>query len=121
MSITATIHRIEQALTREHAAAESPLTPRQLLALEFVSKNDGCSQTDIVDGTGIDRSTLADLVRRLVKTGLVARRRDRNDARAYVLRITDEGSRALAKAQAARKKAEAKVIQEFPILRGLAA
>lgn len=121
MSITATIHRIEQALTREHAAAESPLTPRQLLALEFISRNEGCSQTDVVENTGIDRSTLADLVRRLVKTGLIARTRSKEDARAYVLRVTENGSRALAKAQQARKKAEAKVIEAFPILRGLAA
>ncbi len=121
MTITAQIHKISQTLTEALAAAESPLTSTQLMALEAISKNDGCSQTDVVKVTGIDRSTLADVVRRLMKTGLISRKRSKSDTRANVLTITDAGSRALAKADSARKKAEKEVIAQFPILRGLAA
>lgn len=80
------------------------LTPRQFAVLITVSMNEGLSQTDLVMLTGIDRSTLADIVRRMLKKGLLQRRRTREDARAYAVKLTDEGIRILA---AARPKVEA--------------
>lgn len=80
------------------------LTPRQFAVLLTVSMNEGLSQTDLVELTGIDRSTLADIVRRMLKKGLLQRRRTREDARAYAVKLTDEGMRILA---AARPKVEA--------------
>jgi DNA-binding MarR family transcriptional regulator len=44
---------------------DGDLTPRQLAVLVTVANNEGLSQTGLVDRTGIDRSTLADIVRRL--------------------------------------------------------
>src|SRR5688572_708168 len=41
------------------------LTPRQLAVLTATSEDEGLSQTGLVERTGIDRSTLADMVRRL--------------------------------------------------------
>ncbi len=55
--------------------------------LARVAGNEGLSQTDIVNLTGIDRSTLADIVRRLVKKGLLQRRRTKQDARAAAQRL----------------------------------
>ena len=80
------------------------MTPRQFAVLLTVSINEGLSQTDLVILTGIDRSTLADIVRRMLKKGLLQRRRTREDARAYAVKLTDEGMRILA---AARPKVEA--------------
>jgi DNA-binding MarR family transcriptional regulator len=48
----------------------SGLTPRQIVVLITVEQNEGISQTGIVDRTGIDRSTLADVVKRLKSRGL---------------------------------------------------
>jgi DNA-binding MarR family transcriptional regulator len=45
--------------------------------------------------TGIDRSTMADIVRRLVKRGWLSRRRTRQDARTYAVSLTTEGQRIL--------------------------
>lgn len=83
---------------------ELDLTPRQFAVLLTVAQREGLSQTDLVEVTGIDRSTLADIVRRMLKKGLLQRRRTREDARAYAVRLTDEGLRILA---AARPKVEA--------------
>jgi DNA-binding MarR family transcriptional regulator len=80
------------------------LTPRQFAVLLTVAQNEGLSQTDLVLLTGIDRSTLADIVRRMLKKGLLQRRRTHEDARAYAVKLTDEGTRILA---AARPKVEA--------------
>lgn len=121
MSLTSLVHRMNQTIVKELDAAASPLTAPQILALEAVSDKDGCSQTHIVAVTGIDRSTVADIVRRLARAGLLTRKRSKEDARNMVLRITDAGSRALAKALKCRRTAEAKAAEQFPILRGLAA
>ncbi len=74
------------------------LTARQFIVLSLVADHDDPSQTFICDKSGIDRSTLADIVRRLVARGLLSRRRTRQDARMYAIRLTDEGQKALDKA-----------------------
>jgi len=74
------------------------LTPRQFAVLLTVAQNEGLSQTDLVQLTGIDRSTLADIVRRMLKKGLLQRRRTREDARAYAVKLSDEGVRVLSAA-----------------------
>ncbi|HRY07155.1 MAG TPA: MarR family transcriptional regulator [Hyphomicrobiaceae bacterium] len=84
------------------------LTPRQFAVLITVAQDEGLSQTRLVEKTGIDRSTLADIVRRMLKKNLLQRRRTREDARAYAVKLTDEGWRILhAVAPAAIKVDEA--------------
>ena len=73
----------------------SDITPRQYEVLSVVAKKEGVSHTDIVDATGIDRSTMTDLVTRLVKKGWLQRRRTKDDARAFAVRLTAAGEEAL--------------------------
>ena len=110
-----TLHRASQIGTKIFAdliGTEHDITPRQaqVLAVVWVGESDGrkMSQTDIVDVTKIDRSTLADVVKRLTKKGLLARRRRKEDARAYSVTLTPEGKAIAAKvAKASAKIAEA--------------
>ncbi|NBV77321.1 MarR family transcriptional regulator [bacterium] len=51
------------------------LTTRQRLILELVEKYPDMSQTFLVKKSGMDRSTLADVVRRLTHRKLLKRRR----------------------------------------------
>ena len=67
------------------------LTARQYVVLRVVSKSEGLSQAAIVAVTGIDRFTLAELSRRLAKKGLLQRHRNREDARAFEVRLTAAG------------------------------
>lgn len=90
------------------------LTPRQYAVLVTVAQNEGLSQTDLVDRTGIDRSTLADIVRRMLKKGLLQRRRTREDARAYAVKLTDDGWRALKAADPLAKKVDEKILAALP-------
>jgi DNA-binding MarR family transcriptional regulator len=76
-------------------ANDSDLTPRQLAVLEAVANSEGPSQTELVVRTGIDRSTLSDVVRRLQKRRLLQRRRTKDDARAYAIALTDKGRQVL--------------------------
>ena len=65
------------------------------MILKAIAANEGASQTAIVDLTGVDRSTLADVVKRLLQRRLLARKRSKADARAYQLTLTDDGRTAV--------------------------
>lgn len=80
------------------------LTQRQFAVLEAVSQKSGLTQTDLVRATGIDRSTLADLVARMTTKGLLDRERSTLDARAKAVRLAPGGQAAL---DAARPRVEA--------------
>jgi DNA-binding MarR family transcriptional regulator len=70
------------------AVGDLGITARQYVVLSVVDGLEDPSQTTLCQNTGIDRSTLADIVRRLVGRGLLRRRRTRSDARMYAVRIT---------------------------------
>jgi DNA-binding MarR family transcriptional regulator len=74
---------------------KSGLTQRQYTVLAAVNEHDGVSQTDMVKMTGIDRSTLADLVARLLAQGYLQRRRSKEDGRTNSVRITAAGKKIL--------------------------
>jgi len=89
---------------------ERDLTPRQFAVLVTVAHNEGLSQTNLVDMTGIDRSTLADIVRRMLKKGLLQRRRTKEDARAYAVKLTEEGWRVLKAAEPMAKRVDDRIL-----------
>ncbi|MGD9785444.1 MAG: MarR family winged helix-turn-helix transcriptional regulator [Hyphomicrobiaceae bacterium] len=82
------------------------LTPRQWTVLDAIAGSNLPSQTDLVALTGVDRSTLADIVKRLVQRGLVHRRRTEQDARAYQLALTAKGEEEREVAAAAAQAAD---------------
>lgn len=92
----------------------SDLTPRQFAVLRVLQRLESASQTDIVNETGIDRSTLADIVKRLVARGLIARRRSKSDARAYAVRLTPSGKDALKSAEPASERVESRLLKSLP-------
>ncbi|MEQ1696169.1 MAG: MarR family transcriptional regulator [Hyphomicrobiaceae bacterium] len=106
------LHRAAQSANDLFAKEQSEggLTSRQLVVLAAIAENEGLSQTGIVSRTGVDRSTLADVVRRLLKKGLVVRRRTKDDARAYAVKLTTEGQNLLADAGATAMRTEEKLL-----------
>jgi DNA-binding MarR family transcriptional regulator len=94
--------------------AKGELTPRQFAVLWSVSQNEGLSQTDLVERTGIDRSTLADIIRRMLKKGLLTRRRTKEDARAYAVKLTEEGWRMLRQAEPMARRVDDKILATLP-------
>jgi DNA-binding MarR family transcriptional regulator len=96
-SVTHLLHRVLQLALDFHADASGPagLTQRQYTVLAAAGAADGVSQSDLVRATGIDRSTLADLVARMISKGLLDRQRSATDARANTVRLSDVGRAAL--------------------------
>lgn len=106
------LHRAGQRAAEmfDAAVGGKGLTPRQYAILLALSENEGVSQTDLVERTGIDRSTLADVVRRMIKKGLVLRRRTKEDQRAYAVRLSEKGKQALQETVAAANAADQRVL-----------
>ncbi len=90
------------------------LTKQQFTVLAALEPNEGVSQTALVEMTGIDRSTLADMVRRLLERGLLSRERTEEDQRANAVAITQSGRKALKSARAASDRAERALLEALP-------
>ena len=110
------IHRALQlaldVYTRE--VGSDGLTQRQFAVLEAVSLRGGLTQTDLVKATGVDRSTLADLVARMTRRGLLARERSTLDARAMAVHLTPEGEAALAQVRPRVIEADRQILALLP-------
>ena len=73
-------------------AGGKELTKQQYILLCALEQNDGVSQTALVEITGIDRSTLAEMVRRMLEKGLLSRERTEEDQRANAVAISPSTS-----------------------------
>lgn len=115
-SATHLLHRAGQCAA-EIFSSESRtggLTPRQLAVMMVIGDEEGLNQTELVDRTGIDRSTMADLVARLTRRGLVQRRRTREDARAYAIKLSPQGAKLLREAKPAAASADQRLLACLP-------
>ena len=111
-SPTHLLHRALQLALDFHAeaAGTQAITQRQFTVLAAAGEADGCTQNDLVRSTGIDRSTLADLVARLLAKGLLLRERSAADARAKTVRLSDAGRAALQGGAQAAGEADARLL-----------
>lgn len=78
-----------------NAEVSSEITSVQFAALAVLAERRELSQRELGDELDVDRSTVADLVSRLVRNGFVTRTTDPVDARRYVLELSDSGRVAL--------------------------
>jgi DNA-binding MarR family transcriptional regulator len=111
------LHRAVQAAESIFAAevGDSDLTPRQLAVLITVAHNEGIIQTGLVELTNIDRTTLSELVKRMQRRGLLQRRRSKEDTRAKVVTLTDEGRRLARTAEPLGKRIDERVLGALPV------
>jgi len=99
------LHRVLQIALDQYGSevGEGGLTQRQYALLKAIDDHKGpdgkslsaMSQTDLVVATGIDRSTLADMVTRMTTKGLLMREKSTSDARANLISLSDQGKAAL--------------------------
>ena len=110
------MHRVLQLaldIYSEEAGPDGP-TQRQFAVMEAVSAKSGLTQTDLVRATGIDRSTLADLVSRMTAKGLLERERSALDARAKAVKLSEAGVAALADARPRVEAADKRIMGLLP-------
>ncbi len=111
------LHRAGQCADELFAThiGSADVTPRQYAVLKAIKNSQEPSQTQLVQTTGIDRSTLADIVRRLVQRGLVERQRTRRDARTYAVSLSAEGETVLDRTEPAVEATNAQVLSAVPV------
>jgi DNA-binding MarR family transcriptional regulator len=90
------------------------VTQRQYAVLSAVSAKEGATQTDLVQITGIDRSTLADMAARMIGKGLLERERSTVDARANAVRLTELGRATLETARPKVAAADTRLLKLLP-------
>ncbi len=113
------LHRASQGVTELFVVeiGDNDLTQRQLTVLITVAHNENRNQAELVNLTGIDRSTLADIVKRMQRKGLLRRRRTNQDARAYAVKLTAEGRQLVQTAEPLGKRIDACVLEALPARR----
>lgn len=106
------LHRALQLALDVYGEEMGPgaLTQRQYAVLAAVAADEGLTQTDLVRATGIDRSTLADMIARMIDKGYLRRERSATDARAKTVRLTEMGRASLEEAQPKVADADARIL-----------
>ena len=109
------LHRAGQCAADLFAAeVGEDITPRLFAVLMAVAADERASQTKLVNATGVDRSTLADICRRMRRKGLLQRRRTGLDARAYAIKLTEEGRRVLKVTGPVARRVDERVLVALP-------
>lgn len=90
------------------------VTLRQSVVLAAIAEGAVGSQSDLVRATGVDRSTLADMIARMERKGLIARAAAVEDGRAKSVRLTAAGRARLDEALPAMRQADIALIAALP-------
>jgi DNA-binding MarR family transcriptional regulator len=111
-SIIHLLHRSSQRASEIFAfeTREFDLTARQYAVMTTIARQEGLSQTDLVRLTGIDRSTLADVVQRLLRRGIIERKKTTRDGRTYAVTLSEEGRNLLQTIKPYAKRADRTVL-----------
>ncbi|MEU1116666.1 MULTISPECIES: MarR family transcriptional regulator [unclassified Streptomyces] len=76
-----------------NAMVSEEITSPQYAVLNALVAEPGLDQRTVGERVGLDRSTIAEVVARLIRRDLLDKVRDARDGRRFLLRLTDEGLR----------------------------
>lgn len=121
MHLITTIHRAHQAVkdVMSTMLTDEGVTPTQLIVLHALAENEYPNQSKLVLATGIDRSTMTDVITRLARNGYIVRRQMRRDARVKTPRITHKGRMVVVRSMVSIPRIEAEVQARIPEVRAL--
>ncbi len=102
-------------IDRKVGADGQEWTLRQIQVLDAIARHSGASQILVTQYTGIDRSTLCEMLKRLASRGLVVRTRSRSDRRSHRLYLTEGGRKVLQDGRAALDDLEKSVLKRLSV------
>lgn len=103
------LHQLHYALFFEECAG-TDITPVQYGLMTILSTHPDSDQIAIANALGIDRTNVADVLRRLTAAGLVERRRSEKDKRAVLSRLTPQGETLLKSLYPAMARAQERLL-----------
>lgn len=89
------------------------LTGPQFAVLVAVHENPGSDQGSLAAAVALDRSTMADIARRMQEKGLITRTPDVHDGRRRLLHLTVQGAETLARNDARARQLDEHLLAEF--------
>lgn len=104
------LHQLHYALFFEECAG-TDITPVQYGLMTILSTNPDSDQIAIANALGIDRTNVADVLRRLHQAGLVERQRSEKDKRAVISRLTPAGEALLKRLYPAMARAQERLLE----------
>lgn len=109
------LHRIGQIAADKHLRefGRNGLSARQFAVLAALAQTPAVSQTELVRITKIDRSTMAEIVKRLQDKKLIERIKSTTDARANVLNLSADGHAEFSEALPKAKKIDAELLENL--------
>jgi MarR family transcriptional regulator, lower aerobic nicotinate degradation pathway regulator len=107
------LHQIHLALFAD-ACGEFGVTPVQYSILTVASAKPGLDQAAMANEVGVDRATMADVLARLERRGLVRRSRAARDARLKLVHVTVTGRRLLTRMDQHARNAHERTIAPLP-------
>lgn len=109
------IKQVELAVRQEldDVVATADLTTLQYTALTVLQRHPGITSAELARNSFVRAQTMAEMITYLLGRGLVARERDENNRKQYLLTLTSEGQRVLGDLQDAVADIEARMLEEF--------
>jgi MarR family transcriptional regulator, lower aerobic nicotinate degradation pathway regulator len=112
-------HLLRRCHQRSHeifnqAIGKRGITRQQTALLIVLAERPGASQQVLSEASGFDRNTLADITGRLIRKGLIERRRSEDDSRAYEVFLTPAGSRLVKRIMADAHEVQRRILEPLP-------
>jgi DNA-binding MarR family transcriptional regulator len=109
------LHRAEQLAAERFAQlVRDAITLRQFAVLAAIAETPGLSQSNLVRATGVDRSTLADMLMRMEKRGWIERETSKDDGRAHAVTLAPAGQTILVASISHARAADAAILDLLP-------
>src|SRR5256886_5492199 len=103
---------LNQAFRRRIAHLE--ITPDQFTVMRTLLENEGITQSELTELMSSDPNTVASLLERMARAGLVERRAHEKDRRANCLRLKARGKRKYEAARAAALTMQVEILESLP-------
>ncbi len=107
-------HQRSEELFTTALGTDGP-TRQQVALLVTVCQHPEASQAELALLTGIDKNTLAQMVRRLIDRGLLERRRTAEDGRTNAISATRAAVKLLEESMAAVKNVQKQILAPLPL------
>jgi DNA-binding MarR family transcriptional regulator len=106
-------HQRSEELFSQALGSDGP-TRQQIALLVTACQHPHASQAELVGLTGIDKNTLAQMIKRLTRRGLLEQRRGEHDARTNAISATPAAVQLLRQIMPQVRRVEAQILEPLP-------